>query len=193
MSDFISTTDRVTPAFMQALVVAMAVATNLVPQVSADLTSLQHTVRYERLITDPFNFPGTRIAQQQRPASIVATKVSAELVVRWSQYVTQRLIELQAGAFDFTGLRVPTAPVVNAAWAIAVGSFRPDTPTPSVLPSEDGDILFVWHKAGWDVELDVGAEGTEVWAYDRQSGREFSGSFEEHRAEFAEVLNTLAK
>lgn len=191
MSDLIAATNRTTPLFT-TVAVAMALATNLIPQPHADLSGAQSPIRYERTVTDPFIISGTRIAQLEKIAPITTTEFTSEIAVRWSEYVTRRLTELRVGAFDFTGLRIPAGPVINAAWAIAIGSFHHDTPTPSVLPSEDGDILFVWHKAGWDIEIEVGTEGTAVWAHDRRSGREFSGSFEEHRADFVEVLRTLA-
>jgi hypothetical protein len=111
---------------------------------------------------------------------------------RWYRYVSKRLRELQAGKYDFTGFQVPTAAVVELARDVANSLFRPQTPTPSVVPSEDGDILYIWHKAGWDLEIGVGPEGTAVWAHDRSAGREWYGSLEELRVGVASLLDFLA-
>jgi hypothetical protein len=111
---------------------------------------------------------------------------------RWYRYVSKRLRELQAGEYDFTGFQVPTAEVVELARDVAATLFKPETPTPSVVPSEDGDVLYIWHKAGWDLELDVGLEGVTVWAHDRSAGREWYGSLEELRAGVAGLLGFLA-
>lgn len=111
----------------------------------------------------------------------------------WSKHVNQRLAELRSGTHDFTGLRVPSEQAIARAQVLAVSNFHFDTPTPSVLPSEEGDILFLWHKAGWDVEIHVGPRETAIWAHERRTGIELSGSFDEHRAEFSALLDILAK
>jgi hypothetical protein len=111
---------------------------------------------------------------------------------RWRSYVLQRIGELRKGTGDFTGLRKPSALVVDRAWLLATVLFRSDTPTPSVIPSEDGEVLYVWHKAGWDLEISVGSEEIAVWAYDRNGGTTFSGSFAEERARLLDLLGFLA-
>jgi hypothetical protein len=111
---------------------------------------------------------------------------------RWYRYVSKRLRELGAGEYDFTGFQIPTTEVVELARGVANNLFRPQTPTPSIVPSEDGDILYIWHKAGWDLEIDVGLGGTTVWAHDRSAGREWYGSLEELRVGVANLLDFLA-
>jgi hypothetical protein len=112
-------------------------------------------------------------------------------IARWNRHVVQRLEELRIGAFDFTGLQVPPENVVDRAWIIASSYFHSDTPPPSVLPSDEGEVLFIWHKSGWDIQINVGSEETVVWAYDRSTGTELSGSLASQLKEFSGLLNIL--
>lgn len=114
-------------------------------------------------------------------------------IARWNRYVVQRLEELRVGAFDFTGLQVPSEQVVDQAWMIASTTFHLDTPPPSVLPSEEGEVLFIWHKSGWDIQINVGPEETTVWTHDRSSGAEFWGSLVSQQKELANLLNILGR
>jgi hypothetical protein len=111
---------------------------------------------------------------------------------RWYRYVSKRLRELGNGEHDFTGFQVPTAAVVDYARVVASRVFKPEIPTPSVVPSEDGSVLFIWHKSGWDLEIDVGGEGAAVWARDRYAGREWYGSLEELQEMVVSLLGFLA-
>ncbi len=133
----------------------------------------------------------TDIAERQ-PETIKAAFNFSRTSSRWYRYVTKRLRELQDGEYDFTDLQVPTSQVVQRARDVANNLFRPETPTPSVVPSGEGDVLYIWHKAGWDLEIDVGPEGTAVWARDRHAGRELYGSLEEQQAWVSSLLDFLA-
>jgi len=114
------------------------------------------------------------------------------LVSRWYGYVNKRLSELESGAYDFTGLVQPQARAVSRAQTIAGTLFRPDTPTPSVVPSEDGAVVFVWHKAGWDMELEVSDRSTFVWAQRRVDNYRFSGSLNDNERQVSELLENFA-
>ena len=111
---------------------------------------------------------------------------------RWHAYVVQRFTELESGMFDFTDLRIPPPSAIERAKSIATDTFRPDTPTPSVVPSEDGSVLFVWHKAGWDVELEVSESTASVWAHHREDSSTWHGSLSECSAEFDQLLRDFA-
>jgi len=126
------------------------------------------------------------------PEMVVAAFDLSRTDSRWYRYVTRRLRELRDGEYDFTDLRVPSSQVVNQARATANSLFRPETPTPSVVPSASGDILYIWHKSGWDLEIDVGPEGATVWARDRSAGKELYGSLEERRVWVSSLLDFLA-
>jgi hypothetical protein len=129
---------------------------------------------------------------ERQPEAIKAAFDSSRTSSRWHWYVSRRLRELEAGEYDFTDLQVPTSQVVQRARDVASSLFKPETPTPSVVPSGEGDVLYIWHKAGWDLEIDIGPEGTAVWARDRHAGRELYGSLEEQRAWVSGLLDFLA-
>lgn len=111
---------------------------------------------------------------------------------RWYRYVSQRLRELRSGRYDFSGFQIPAPETVDRAHSLATSIFKPEHPTPSVVPSEEGDVLYIWHKAGWDLEIDVGLEEISVWAHDRRTGGEWYGSLEELRAPVVALLDFLA-
>ena len=94
---------------------------------------------------------------------------------RWGAYVEQRLTELERGDGDFTGLQHPTATTVQHARRVAAETFRDTTPTPSVVPTEEGDVAFAWHKNGMDAEIEVSETGAEFWVHDRVTGEVDSG------------------
>ena len=91
-------------------------------------------------------------------------------VSRWGAYVERRLGELERGEGDYTGLRRPSAVTVAHARKVTE-TFRDTTPTPSVVPTADGGIDFVWRKNGYDVELSVTGEDSEFWARCRPTGQ----------------------
>jgi hypothetical protein len=101
---------------------------------------------------------------------------------RWDAYVTRRLDELERGEGDFTDLKRPSAAAVTHARQVAAQVFRDTTPTPSVVPDEDGNVLFVWHKSGIDAEIWVWEEDSAgVWVHDRGTGEMWSGSLADHQ------------
>lgn len=89
---------------------------------------------------------------------------------RWGAYVEQRLGELERGEGDYTELRLPSAVTVAHARKAAAEAFRDTTPTPSVVPTADGGIDFVWHKNGYDVEWCITEGDAEFWAHHRATG-----------------------
>lgn len=101
---------------------------------------------------------------------------------RWGPYVRQRIDDLKSGngREDWEG-QWPGPAVAEAAWMVAVGTFRDGTPTPSVVPTEDGWVAFVWHKNGHDAELEVGPEEASLWIYDKASGETWDGNVADHR------------
>jgi len=111
---------------------------------------------------------------------------------RGREYVQQRLSELSEARFDFSELIVPTGQAVDQARSVADSLFMYNTPTPSVVPSERGAVLFVWRKAGWDAELEVTALSADVWAKRRADGVEWHGPLNEHGTECSDLLEEVS-
>lgn len=101
-------------------------------------------------------------------------------MTRWGAYVEQRLGEMERGEGDYTELRRPSAATVARAREVAAGTFRDSTPTPSVVPTADGGIDFVWHKNGYDVEITVTETEADIWARQRATGDEWASPLPDH-------------
>ena len=103
-------------------------------------------------------------------------------MTRWGPHVSQRIDDLRfgKGREDWDGEWPPLA-AIDAAWTLACELFRDETPTPSVVPSEDGEVLFIWHKNQVDAEIIVSTGEPQVWVHDRASGEMRSGSAADHR------------
>lgn len=110
---------------------------------------------------------------------------------RWATYIAGRLAALRRGDGDFAGLRQPTAQTVDRAEQVAADLFRDNTPTPSLVPSPEGTVLFVWHKAGWWVEIVVGPDEVDVWAHHSESQATFHGRLDDNRQRVCELLDSL--
>ncbi len=112
---------------------------------------------------------------------------------RWKEYVSKRLVQIEARAADETSEDpYPSAELVRVAHLVVARLFSPSTPTPSVVPSEEGGVSFVWHKGGLDVEIEVGEDEIFVCANRRASGDSFYGSLTEHYELIQGVLRYLA-
>lgn len=122
-------------------------------------------------------------------APVRVTVLRAATAPRWLGYVIDRLNELALLVDDpDEDLPAPSHDVLSRALDEANRFLLPATPTPSVVPTTDGHVQFVWHKAGWDVEVEIGPEETWVWARDRESGESWSGSLDEHKGELVSLL-----
>jgi hypothetical protein len=131
---------------------------------------------------------GTRLLSSQRSLAPVEP---VQAKSRWRGYVTARLAKLSRGEGDFTGLMQPSEEVVERARILAASLFSHNTPTPSVVPGEDGEVLFIWRKSGWEIEIEVGDEGVSVWAHELPSGVTYSGSLGELRPTVSALLADL--
>lgn len=108
----------------------------------------------------------------------------------WCQYLNNRLAQMSKRAA--ASVNYPGADVLDRAWKIALVTFSPHCPTPSVLPGEGGSVQFIWHKGGWDVELEVERSGEYVWARNRRTGETWHGELVGLFNQFAELLSTLS-
>jgi hypothetical protein len=112
---------------------------------------------------------------------------------RWYSYVETRLAEIEFGVFDFTDLLQPSEAVVTRARNLVNGLLQPYVPTPSVVPSEDGAVLFVWNKAGWDLRLEVTESESSIWARERGSGDILYGPLEDHQKRVTDLLDEFSQ
>jgi hypothetical protein len=127
------------------------------------------------------------------PSRAYVQSISAQEDSRWIHYVSRRLAQLRHGEGDFTGLQQPSHAVIESARSVAKSLFHADTPAPSVVPSEDGEIRFFWHKSGWMLEIVVGSEEVSIWAHQPSSGDEWSGSLADFRPQVSDLLESLAR
>jgi hypothetical protein len=175
-----------------AIVGAIAVAgTNLQPQGPVDAFKSHYTAEHPAGLTGVIaNATGT-VSIQTHIANFPDVQAWRS-DSRWQKYVHQRMQEMRSGDDDFTELPQPTTFVIDRAWQVATRLLHPDTPTPSVVPSDEGNVVLVWHKARWDLEIEVGPEEVTVWAHNQRTGRMFSGSLDAQLEKVSSLLDFLA-
>lgn len=111
---------------------------------------------------------------------------------RWFEYLSKRFAEIEAEArLGKTGY--PSIETLNRAWNEAVRLLDPHHPTPSVVPSENAGVDLVWHKKGWDVEVEIEPGASTVWAHEISTGETEYGPLADMRSALTEVLDILAE
>lgn len=129
------------------------------------------------------------------PSGVADTQSPAFAGMRWARYVHSRLLEMldQSKAADRRS-SYPVPGVINRAWGEALALFPPLTATPSVVPSDEGSVVFVWHKGGWDVEIEVDHQEAMVWARNRANPRleSLDGRVADQRDRVTALLKSLS-
>lgn len=177
---------RLSYTLAQQTAAVLIAGTNILPlHTGSILSDPWTTYSYQQILNNPFSAATNEIGFGflDETANSVTRIPPEKAIGRWFKYVARRLSAFRAGVGDFTGLRIPTPWVINRAWLVAENYFLPDTPPPSVVPTEDGDVLFIWHKAGWELQIEAGSEGVTAWARNRRSGETWSGSLDARQAE----------
>ncbi len=108
----------------------------------------------------------------------------------WREYVLGRLVQMLIEGEGRDAY--PDASVITRSWSEVTSLFGPHTPTPSIVPTEDGGVAFVWHKKGWDVEIAVDPAETTVWAHRRSDGTKVYGPLAVQRGRLVELLSEMA-
>lgn len=112
-----------------------------------------------------------------------------EDVPLWRTYLQQRLD-------DFSGADSPGSPsrdALAATWHIVSRLLAHESPTPSVVPGDEGSVELVWQRGGWHIELEIGPREAYVWAKERDSGETWSGDLEEVRDLVRDLIASLAR
>lgn len=116
----------------------------------------------------------------------------ADETPQWLPYVMGRLRELLQLTFDQDEGAPPLHPeAIQRALLELIRFMRVDTPTPSVVPTFDGGVQFVWHKSGWDVEVEVGPKETLLWAQRRDGAASWHGSLDERVEDARAVMSEI--
>lgn len=113
------------------------------------------------------------------------------MIPRWGPYVARRLDELARGEGDFTGLQQPSPETIRKAMYIIGDVLQPTTSTPTIVPGREGQVLLVWHKHGWVLEVSIHEVRTQAWAYQAATGATWSGPMAEVQPLVALLLKDL--
>jgi hypothetical protein len=105
-------------------------------------------------------------------------------------YVRDRLLQMRDRS-RYELEPYPNEDLIANAWTYAEVIVAPGVPTPSVVPSEEGNVSLVWCKGGWDIEVEIASRDAEVWADNSSTARSVDGSFEEAGPEIIGLLHQL--
>ena len=114
---------------------------------------------------------------------------------RWMPYVVRRLNELdEIGAGDTSHEVIAPSRKALTRVLFDARRFMPaEVATPSLVPTADRGVQLVWHRGGWDVEVDVLADRTHVWARRRDSGESWSGELNEVIEKLTRLLVEISR
>ncbi len=108
---------------------------------------------------------------------------------RWRPHVTDRFRAL-AESSDLEGY--PSLEVLNEALQRIEFLLHPTTPTPSVLPGEDGTVELIWQRLGRDLQIVLGdEEGDWFWTRDRKTMDREGGPLEDLRDVLRDLLRQI--
>lgn len=114
--------------------------------------------------------------------------------VPWVRYVDTRLAQLDCERLFEPS---PSMETLSEARAYIGGLLRmlpPDAPAPNVLPSRRGGVDFIWHKAGWNVEVNVDPDHrVTVWTRNKERGDGCHGDLDDNREFLLDVLRELSE
>lgn len=117
---------------------------------------------------------------------------AGDLTFKWLRYVSSRYKEMLERTGD-PELPTVSEQAVNRAHEVAYHFFPRNVPPPSVGTTPDGGVEFVWHRGGWDLEIEVSTiRDPMVWAFERESGNSLEGPLMEHLHPIYQLLTDWA-
>jgi hypothetical protein len=142
---------------------------------------------------------GERMAQTNRFVGAATDVVPAATTVSrkdalppWFASAVSRIEAIrQLRADDPDEVPLPDPKALMRVWSEADRFMIDEAPTPSILPTEDEGIMFVWHHGEWDLEVEVRAEETVVWGKTQDGGRLLRGSLDGYLPEVRKILEEL--
>jgi len=142
-----------------------------------------------RLQSPPPSLSGDWEPAQVAPQASGATSLeAARKLPAWFDYVLNRLVDIVNPTTDIDGFPRPSKGIVGQAFYEASELFPAWVKPPSVVPTREAGVKFVWHDQGWDVEIGIDPGDHWLWVRNRNDGRSFDGSLNEGRVLLAEFL-----
>lgn len=129
------------------------------------------------------NTPRIEVSESSAPVAIPFGDnriVLQQPIPKWCREVVRRICALGdlPDNWDSYGGRRIQAPCAVAAIEIALDLFGPRTPTPIVVPTNQGGLQMEWHRGGTDLELRIdSASQIELSFGDVRSGEEYEATF----------------
>lgn len=112
---------------------------------------------------------------------------------RWFAFIERQLNAIaNSTSEELDGYPCPPAESIEAARKFAFTYLEGNTPTPSVVPSSEGGIEFIWYKGGWHLEVAVGHGEINVWAHNIKSGALWNGSLDATSEKLRDLLGGLS-
>jgi hypothetical protein len=155
-------------------------------QTYTDSTVPHRTARLSDPSTSGIRLEADSLSSDPAVVDAAGTRSLTEMAP-WYDYILDRFRQMLVEDAEHAG---PS--VLGRAWTNANSLFSANTPTPSVVPSEANGIAFVWHKRGWDVEIDTTPADTTVWAHRRADRTEWYGPLTDTRDRLLALLRDLA-
>lgn len=130
------------------------------------------------------------LARVTRYSDLESSERSLNEYSRWYGYVASRIADLSERSETREAIATEA---LQCTWNTVRTLLHRNAATPSVLPGSDGGVVLVWHKKGWDVEVEVEPAGeVAVWAQNPLTGDMFSGAVEDYRDELRDVIALLS-
>ncbi len=103
------------------------------------------------------------------------------------------LLDLPAGWDAYGAPAIQIEHVDLAAWLVS-HLMRPDTPTPSIIPTASGGVQIEWHSEGIDFEVEtVGPTELSVYFRDSATGLEWERDIDSDWSEITRVLDDMTR